>query len=177
MAGRWNREVFIQVEQASALFGTARAMHIAGEIYARSATRDTMILVNPCRAAKLSEYESQLPATVPVVTVHSRGHVVRFARRTVPAEYYDRWIIVGMHNAWDEHSRQVTHFNVIYEASIELVADIGVSKFRLGNIVNFSGVVRHYFCRNGKWVVERFTGAHVPVLSGNAGPNYEFPVP
>lgn len=102
MIRRWNNELYIRAEQAPATFDTAPALWLTGEILTRTATRDTLLIVQPGFAVPLSEYNLQFPAPIQVVTVHSRGHVVEFERRTLAAENYDRWIVTAMHNAWNE---------------------------------------------------------------------------
>ncbi|EGF97302.1 uncharacterized protein MELLADRAFT_70076 [Melampsora larici-populina 98AG31] len=152
--GTWNREVFVQAGELTASLATARAVFFAAEVYPRHPTRDSILLLDPGSVVELDDYACQLPPPAPIVTVQSRGHVVSLARRTASAQDYDRWIIVALHNAWDESLAQVTHFNVIYEASLELVAQIGIRRLSTGTIASFYGVVLHYLRRRGNWVVE-----------------------
>ncbi|EGG01550.1 uncharacterized protein MELLADRAFT_110909 [Melampsora larici-populina 98AG31] len=149
MNGRWNREVFVLFEQASAPLVPPRPMWLTAEILPRSQVRDTLVRVQAGFAIELEHYIAQLPAPRPVLTVHSRGHVVRFTRQN-----FDRWIVVALHNASDEGSAAVIHFNVIDEASDALIAQIGAHVFRVGNVVSFQGVVGQYLRRSGKWVVQ-----------------------
>ncbi|EGG10471.1 uncharacterized protein MELLADRAFT_103065 [Melampsora larici-populina 98AG31] len=131
-------------------FGRARCIWLTGEVYARPELRDTMVRVRPGFAIEQDDYASQLPVPLPVITVRSRGYVLRFGRQNL-----DRWIVVALHNVSDESSGRVIHFNVIYEVSTEVVAEIGEDVFGLGNVVNFHGQVMHYFRRSGKWVVKQ----------------------
>ncbi|EGG05015.1 uncharacterized protein MELLADRAFT_107968 [Melampsora larici-populina 98AG31] len=168
LIGRWNREVFVHVGQAANSSAATHSVWLTGEVLARTQLRDTMIRVSPGFAFEQGAYASQLPAPAPIITVHSRGHVISFSQRN-----FDCWIIVALHNVTEESLTrlklaQVTHFNMVYEASNALVAQIGPSVFRPGNVVNFHGVVMHYVCQSGKWIIKtcRYTRKkHAGILS------------
>ncbi|EGG11589.1 uncharacterized protein MELLADRAFT_102509 [Melampsora larici-populina 98AG31] len=151
---RSHSAVFVYTDQGSPLLEPNSSVWLTGEVLARSNINDTVILVNRASVVLLDLYASQLPAPLHVVTVLSRGHVVRSDRRIVEAVGYDRWIVMAMHNAWDNSLGRVVNFTVAYEASLGLVSRVGLESFNVGNVVNFRGEVSSYLHQSRNWMIE-----------------------
>ncbi|EGG10583.1 uncharacterized protein MELLADRAFT_103265 [Melampsora larici-populina 98AG31] len=138
-----------------------QSYRLVGEMLGRSNRHDTVLSPLAGGVIRLEEYEAQLPQPLPVITVASRGHIMRCVRRRVVGQDYERWVITAMHNGWDDSLGSVAHFLVLYEASLKLFNSIGVNNLSTGNIVNFSGVVINYSPVGRAWVVELRAVDHI----------------
>ncbi|EGG01236.1 uncharacterized protein MELLADRAFT_111185 [Melampsora larici-populina 98AG31] len=133
-----------------------RSYHLTGAILPRSNRDDTIFLVVSSSVVALSDYAAQQPAPVPVLTVTARGHIVQCVRCMTVGHGEGVWAITAMHNAWDDSSQlgRFVHFTAVYEASPMLFDSIGGQNLNVGNVIDFSGVVKNYWARGRVWVVE-----------------------